>query len=171
MAESTIFNKPAAYTKPTYASRTANNYRIRNNQAPRFDQWEIPASNSSYNANAGQTNAYGGFEMDSPDVETGGGGGDGFSMGEYGKIAVGALNAYNSYKANQIGRERLTFSKQQFGVNLANQAQLVNNEMESVRRKRLETSGKYSSNTAGQANLQSDLQSYLSTRRVSGNIA
>jgi hypothetical protein len=92
----------------------------------------------------------------------------GFSLGDYTKLGTGIADAYLGYQGLDLGRKQFDFAKGSFNVNLANQAQLINNEMESRQRARLETSGQYSGQPGGQANLQADLQSYLKPRQVSG---
>jgi len=97
-------------------------------------------------------------------TETGGG----FSLGDWTKLGTGAAQAYLGYKGLKLGEKQFDFSKGAFNVNLANQAKLINTEMEARQRARLETSGQYAGREGGQAELQSDLQSYLKPRQVSG---
>ena len=92
----------------------------------------------------------------------------GFSLGDYTKLGTGVANAYLGYQGLQLGRDQFDFAKNSFNTNLANQAQLINNQMESQARDRLSFSGKYGRDEPGQANLQADLQSYLKPRQVSG---
>lgn len=96
------------------------------------------------------------------------GGSGGYSFGDWAKGIGGAAQLYGGFQQQDLQKQQLDFSKDSFNTNLANQAQLINNEMEARQRARLETSGKYGRDTAGQASLQSDLQSYLQPRQVSG---
>ena len=108
-----------------------------------------------------------GVSFQTPQV--GGGGSDNsLNFGEWTKLGTGIANAYLGNEARKLGKQQFGFAKDSFNTNLANQAQLINNTMETNRRKRLETSGQYGSDATGQANLQTDLQSYLQPRRVSG---
>jgi len=91
----------------------------------------------------------------------------GFSFGEWADIGTGLVNAYTGYEGLKLGKEQFGFAKDSFNKNLANQAQLINNQQEANQRARLETSGQYTGE-GGQANLQQDLQSYLKPRQVSG---
>jgi len=92
----------------------------------------------------------------------------GFSLGDYTKLGTGVANAYLGYQGLQLGRDQFDFAKGSFNTNLANQAQLINNQMEDRQRARLSFGGGYSKDEAGQASLQADLQSYLKPRQVSG---
>jgi len=175
MAYKTILNTPIAPalgSRPTYQSRTANNAGFAEQGSifqPSFEQRAVPGASSPYNANAAQTAEYGGFELDvpagtppeSPKPDAG------FSFGDWAKVGTGLVQGYNAYQANKLGKAQFGFAKDSFNVNLANQAQLINNEQESRQRARLETSGQYTGE-GGQANLQQDLQSYLKPRQVSG---
>jgi len=98
------------------------------------------------------------------------GGGQGFSFGDWAKVGQGVANTYLGAEALKLGKEQFGFAKDSFNVNLANQAKLINNEQEARQRSRMETSGQYAPGQAqpDQASLQSDLQSYLKPRQVSG---
>lgn len=91
----------------------------------------------------------------------------GFSFGEWADIGTGLVNAYTGYEGLKLGKDQFGFAKDSFNKNLANQAQLINNQQEANQRARLETSGQYTGE-GGQASLQQDLQSYLKPRQVSG---
>ena len=89
-------------------------------------------------------------------------------LSQYTDVGTGIANAYLGYKNLQLGRDQFGFAKDSFNVNLANQAQLLNNEMENRQRARLETSGKYGRDEAGQAQLQQELDAYTEAKKVSG---
>lgn len=97
-----------------------------------------------------------------------GGSNDGFSLGEYGSLAQAGVGLYLGTKQLEGANDALDFSRNSFNTNLANQAQLINNDMESRYRSRLEATGRYGRGEEGQAALQSELQSYLKPRQVSG---
>lgn len=93
----------------------------------------------------------------------------GFSLGDYTKLGTGVANAYLGYQGLKLGEKQFDFAKNSFNTNLANQAQLINNQMETQARDRLSFSGNYDQKTdEGNASLQADLQSYLKPRQVSG---
>lgn len=103
-------------------------------------------------------------DYDTPDTGDSGG----FSLGDWTKLGTGAAQAYLGYKGLGLAKDQFDFAKGSFNVNLANQAKLINTEMEARQRARLETSGRYAGQPGGGAQLQSDLQSYLKPRQVSG---
>jgi len=102
-------------------------------------------------------------QFGAPETDTGG-----FSFGDWAKFGTGAVQAYTGYKGLGLAEDQFDFAKSSFNVNLANQAKLINTEMEARQRARLETSGRYAGQPGGQAELQSDLQAYLKPRQVSG---
>lgn len=156
---------------PTYESRRANNLAIQQGRPLDFSQRTPtgfgPGSTqgSASPSFAGEGNAY---DLDYQTNETIPKPKTGFSLGDYGKLGLGAAQAYLGYKNLGLQEDALDFSRGSFNRNLANQAQLINNEMEARQRARLETSGQYGRDEVGQAGLQSDLQSYLKPRQVSG---
>ena len=84
---------------------------------------------------------------------------------QYTGVGTGIANAYLGYQNLKLGRDQFGFAKDSFNINLANQAQLLNNEMENRQRSRLETTGQY----AGDPNrLQQDLDTYTQAKKVSG---
>ncbi len=92
----------------------------------------------------------------------------GFSLGDWAKIGTGAVQAYTGYKSLGLQKDALDFSRNSFNTNLANQATVLNSQMEDRQRARMSFSGKYGEDEAGQASLQADLQSYLTKHKVSG---
>ena len=157
------------FTMPTFG-KTTSQPSVFNTQAPQQNfAWNQPQQPVYANQNVSGS---GGYNIPSYDGSAGGSGaGDNsFSLGEYGQLAQAGVGAYLGAESLKLGKEQLGFAKDSFNVNLANQAQLINNEMESRQRARLETSGQYAPGQAqpGQASLQSDLQSYLKPRQVSG---
>jgi len=92
-----------------------------------------------------------------------------FSLGDYTKLGTSAVNAYLGYQGLQLGQDQFDFTKNSFNTNLANQAKVLNTQLEDRQRARLAFGGGHDRNTEeGQAALQSDLQAYLKPRRVSG---
>jgi len=135
-------------------------------QAPGNTGPGIAGGASPYSFNFGQngqTTPSGGVNPDIDFEED-----KGFSFGDWAKLGTGALQAYTGYKGLGLAEDQFGFAKDSFNVNLANQAKLINTELEARQRARLETGGQYGRDESGQAALQSDLQAYLKPRQVSG---
>jgi len=83
--------------------------------------------------------------------------------------ASGVANAYLGFENLRLGKKQFGFAKDSFNKNLANQAQLTNNQLEDQSRSRIAASGLYDRGTAsGRESIASDLESYTAPRRVSG---
>jgi len=80
-------------------------------------------------------------------------GNEGFSLGDWTKLGTGVADAY-------LGYENLQLAKDSFNKNLANQAQLINNQM---RDREVARRG-----FSGGSTLKSDLDAYLEPKKVSG---
>lgn len=90
----------------------------------------------------------------------GGGSKNGFSLGEWTKLGTGVANAYLGYQNLKLGRDQFDFSKSSFNTNLANQAKLINSQIEDRYRARQQFEGG--------STLQADLDAYTESRKVSG---
>ena len=85
---------------------------------------------------------------------------EGFSLGDYTKLGTGIANAYLGYEGLQLGKDQFGFAKGSFNKNLANQAKLINNQMENQERARR--------GFGGGSTDQADLDAYLAPKKVSG---
>jgi len=81
----------------------------------------------------------------------------------------GLADAYLGFKNLKLGEKQFAFTKDSFNKNLANQASILNTQLESQQQSRLAGSGRYDRTTeTGRAQLAQDLESYLAPRKVSG---
>lgn len=94
---------------------------------------------------------------------------DGFdSMKFFGNAANGLtglgamLQAYNGYKQVQLGRDAFDFSKSTYNQDSANQARMVNSELEDRQRARIGSTGNNNANGTYES-----LGSYMDKNRVS----
>ena len=88
-----------------------------------------------------------------------------FGAGAQGLSALGSLvQAYNGYKQLQLGRDAFNFGKSVYNQDTANQARLVNSELEDRQKARISSTG---NNNAGGA--YESLGSYMNKNRVSAN--
>ena len=87
-------------------------------------------------------------------------GSGGFSLGDWTKLGSAATQAYLGYKGLGLAEDQFDFAKGSFNVNLANQAKLINTQMEDRERARRGFSG--------QTYDAASLQAYLKPRQVSG---
>lgn len=162
-----IFTPISTNVKPNYSSRQYNNNAVRTGNQLDFSKRTAPGSNSGYqNSDFNSNSNYNAFDLDnnsSASVKPAGN--QGFSFGDSINAATGVANAYLGYQSLELSKDQFGFAKNSFNVNLANQAQLINNEMENRQRARLETGGAYGGDSAA---LQADLQAYLKPRQVSG---
>jgi hypothetical protein len=103
-------------------------------------------------------------------MDTGGGAEKFNSLGMFGAAsqglsALGSLvQAYNGYKQIQLGRDAFNFSKATYNQDTANQARLVNSELEDRQKARISSTGNNNSNGAYES-----LGSYMNKNRVSAN--
>jgi len=87
-------------------------------------------------------------------------GNEGFSLGDWTKLGTGVADAYLGYENLQLGKDQFGFAKDSFNKNLANQSQLINNQM---RDREVARRG-----FSGGSTLKSDLDAYLEPKKVSG---
>lgn len=92
-----------------------------------------------------------------------------FSAGDWAKLGSGALNAWLGYKGLKLGEEQLDFSRSSFNKNLANQAQLINTQLEDRQRARQGfQTGTYGDNPTTNTQYAEDLSKYSEDNKVSG---
>lgn len=94
----------------------------------------------------------------------------GFSMPEYLQAGSGVVQSYLGLEGLGQAKDNEARRRQEYGLNLANQAQLINNQQEARKRAALETSGRFAQNDAGRASLNTELQTFLEPRKVSGKL-
>lgn len=88
-----------------------------------------------------------------------------FGAGADGLSALGSLvQAYNGYKQLQLGRDAFNFGKSAYNQDTANQARLVNSELEDRQKSRISSTGNNNANGTYES-----LGSYMNKNRVSAN--
>lgn len=88
-----------------------------------------------------------------------------FGAASAGISALGSLlQAYNGAKQVKLGRDSFNFQKSAFNQDSANQAKMVNSELEDRQKSRISSTG---NNNAG--NVYESLDSYLNKNRVTAN--
>jgi hypothetical protein len=85
-----------------------------------------------------------------------------FGAGAQGLSALGSLlQAYNGSKQVQLGRDSFNFQKSAYNQDSANQAKMVNSELEDRQKSRISSTGNNNAN-----NVYEGLDSYLNKNRV-----
>ena len=88
-----------------------------------------------------------------------------FGAGAQGLSALGSLlQAYNGYKQLQLGRDAFNFGKSAYNQDTANQARLINSELEDRQKSRISSTGNNNANGTYES-----LGSYMNKNRVSAN--